>query len=170
MWDLPGSGNEPVSPALAGRFFITEPPGKPARWCFWRHSKGTAYQVKSVSNLKTFWHLFCVFSFQGSQSAFQLSFDIFLFLMQTTPRAELSIFSHILVSFVLTQEEQRPQRMETVARGLQLLWASIYEKEMLVFLKGTLCQQAQGPTRRMESLTTLVSDPQQASWHHCFLD
>ena len=27
MWDLPGSGIEPVSPALAGRFFTTEPPG-----------------------------------------------------------------------------------------------------------------------------------------------
>ena len=30
MWDLPGSGIEPVSPALAGGFFTTEPPGKPA--------------------------------------------------------------------------------------------------------------------------------------------
>ena len=29
MWDLPGSGIEPMSPALAGRFFATEPPGKP---------------------------------------------------------------------------------------------------------------------------------------------
>ena len=29
MWDLPGPGIEPVSPALAGRFFTTEPPGKP---------------------------------------------------------------------------------------------------------------------------------------------
>ena len=29
MWGLPSSGIEPVSPALAGRFFITEPPGKP---------------------------------------------------------------------------------------------------------------------------------------------
>ena len=29
MWDLPGPGFEPVSPALAGRFFTTEPPGKP---------------------------------------------------------------------------------------------------------------------------------------------
>ena len=29
-WDLTGSGVEPVSPALAGRFFITEPPGKPS--------------------------------------------------------------------------------------------------------------------------------------------
>ena len=29
MWDLPGPGIEPVSPALAGGFFTTEPPGKP---------------------------------------------------------------------------------------------------------------------------------------------
>ena len=28
-WDLPGSGMEPVSPALEGGFFTTEPPGKP---------------------------------------------------------------------------------------------------------------------------------------------
>ena len=29
MWDPPRSGLEPVSPALAGRFSITAPPGKP---------------------------------------------------------------------------------------------------------------------------------------------
>ena len=29
MWDLPGPGLEPVSPALAGEFLTTEPPGKP---------------------------------------------------------------------------------------------------------------------------------------------
>ena len=28
MWDLPGPGLEPVSPALAGRFLTTLPPGK----------------------------------------------------------------------------------------------------------------------------------------------
>ena len=28
MWDLPGSGIKPMSPALAGRFFTSEPPGK----------------------------------------------------------------------------------------------------------------------------------------------
>ena len=28
MWDLPGPGLEPVSPALAGRFITTAPPGK----------------------------------------------------------------------------------------------------------------------------------------------
>ena len=29
MWALPGSGIEPMSPAVAGSFFTTEPPGKP---------------------------------------------------------------------------------------------------------------------------------------------
>ena len=30
LWDLPGPDIEPVSPALAGRFFSTGPPGKPS--------------------------------------------------------------------------------------------------------------------------------------------
>ena len=29
MWDLPAKGTEPVSLALAARFFTTEPTGKP---------------------------------------------------------------------------------------------------------------------------------------------
>ena len=29
MWDLPGPGLEPRSPALAGGFLTTAPPGKP---------------------------------------------------------------------------------------------------------------------------------------------
>ena len=39
MWDLPRPGLEPVSPALAGRFLTTAPPGKPCEvhfvwyWC-----------------------------------------------------------------------------------------------------------------------------------------
>ena len=33
MWDLPRPGLEPVSPALAGRFSTTAPPGKPG----WTH-------------------------------------------------------------------------------------------------------------------------------------
>ena len=34
MWDLPGPGLEPVSPALAGRFLTTAPPGKPLVFVF----------------------------------------------------------------------------------------------------------------------------------------
>ena len=34
MWDLPGPGLEPVSPALAGGFLTTAPPGKPKMSAF----------------------------------------------------------------------------------------------------------------------------------------
>ena len=37
MWDLPGSGNKPVSPASAGRFFTTEPSGKPQHIHPWNY-------------------------------------------------------------------------------------------------------------------------------------
>ena len=33
IWDLPRPGPEPVSPALAGRFSTTVPPGKPPSYC-----------------------------------------------------------------------------------------------------------------------------------------
>ena len=36
MWDLPGPGLEPVSPALAGRFLATVPPGKSLWRCLER--------------------------------------------------------------------------------------------------------------------------------------
>ena len=34
MWDPPGSGIEPVSIALAGGLFSTEPPGKPYNYIY----------------------------------------------------------------------------------------------------------------------------------------
>ena len=34
MWDLPGLGIEPVSPALLGGFLTTAPPGKSLKDCF----------------------------------------------------------------------------------------------------------------------------------------
>ena len=37
MWDFPRPGLEPVSPALAGRFSTTAPPGKPC-WKTFNHS------------------------------------------------------------------------------------------------------------------------------------
>ena len=35
LWDFPRPGLEPVSPALAGRFSTTAPPGKPPGWFFY---------------------------------------------------------------------------------------------------------------------------------------
>ena len=37
LWDLPRSGIEPVSPALVGKFFTTEPLGKPQKKHFWKN-------------------------------------------------------------------------------------------------------------------------------------
>ena len=53
MWDPPRSGLEPVSPALAGRFSTTAPPGKPPKRCFLSKSseviRGFVPQLSSVS-------------------------------------------------------------------------------------------------------------------------
>ena len=38
MWNLPRPGLEPVSPALAGRFSTTAPPGKP-KTCVFKYTK-----------------------------------------------------------------------------------------------------------------------------------
>ena len=44
MWDLPRPGLEPVSPALAGRFSTTEPPGKP--WNFFGGGEAQGFIFK----------------------------------------------------------------------------------------------------------------------------
>ena len=41
MWDLPRPGLEPVSPALAGRFSTTAPPGKPLNDVFFNKNVNT---------------------------------------------------------------------------------------------------------------------------------
>ena len=50
MWDLPGPGVKPVSPALAGGFLTTDPPGKPYRW-FLRRG-GVAQMVKNPPEIQ----------------------------------------------------------------------------------------------------------------------
>ena len=64
MCDLPGPGIEPVSPALAGRFFTTEPPGKPRvfikrgkfySWCLFFLLKGLNIDVVKFTDFVAFW-------------------------------------------------------------------------------------------------------------------
>ena len=54
MWDLPRPGIEPVSPASAGGFFPTEPPGKP-EICFFLNFKC----IDSLYLLDTILHTLC---------------------------------------------------------------------------------------------------------------
>ena len=46
MWDLPRPGLEPVSPALAGRFSTTAPPGNPP----WTFIEGCSLTLKTKSS------------------------------------------------------------------------------------------------------------------------
>ena len=43
MWDLPGPGLEPVSPALAGGFLTTVPPGKLQNLHFNKFLRGDSF-------------------------------------------------------------------------------------------------------------------------------
>ena len=51
MWDLPRPGLEPVSPALAGRFSTTVPPGKPPQPAFNIH-----FNVFYLANIWSSWY------------------------------------------------------------------------------------------------------------------
>ena len=55
MWDLPRPGLEPVSPALAGRFSTTAPPGKP-KTIFLNHHL-TQAQVQALQWERREWWL-----------------------------------------------------------------------------------------------------------------
>ena len=54
MWDLPRPRLEPVSPALAGGFSTTAPPGKPQR-CFLNSALRSIGELWSAPYCKDFW-------------------------------------------------------------------------------------------------------------------
>ena len=53
MWDLPRPGLEPASPALAGRFSPTVPPGKPLCY-FLINFKNGGLTVQGIAQMKCF--------------------------------------------------------------------------------------------------------------------
>ena len=48
MWDLPRPGLEPVSPALAGRFSTTAPPGKPLYFYIYYLYRSARFRIATV--------------------------------------------------------------------------------------------------------------------------
>ena len=69
MWDLPRPGLEPVSPALAGRFLTTEPPGKSpliSFWNQWPKFNAIAFVKLKSRFLETILILYCFFSWRYS--------------------------------------------------------------------------------------------------------
>ena len=55
MWDLPGPGIEPVSPALAGRFLTTAPPGRSTN-PFLRERKTPYFHGQGIYKLIVSYH------------------------------------------------------------------------------------------------------------------
>ena len=55
MWDLPRAGLEPVSPALAGRFSTTVPPGKPKGFTL-KEIKGKTHLFKENNKYYCEWY------------------------------------------------------------------------------------------------------------------
>ena len=52
MWDLPGSGVKPMSSALAGGFFTTEPAGKPLSiFLIWRKLDGLMTKGSQIQQM-----------------------------------------------------------------------------------------------------------------------
>ena len=51
-WDLPGPGLEPVSPALAGGFLTTAPPGKP-NWVVYKEQKFISHSSGEAGSLRS---------------------------------------------------------------------------------------------------------------------
>ena len=68
MWDLPRPGLEPVSLALAGRFSITAPPGKPQLICFVGLFKEPVLGLVNTFCSFGFFALFMFFSLSFSSS------------------------------------------------------------------------------------------------------
>ena len=55
LWDLPGPGMEPASPALVGGFFTTEPPGKPNGLAPEPHAGGTIMTLAFTDEKTNAW-------------------------------------------------------------------------------------------------------------------
>ena len=60
--DLPDPGIQPGSPASAGGFFTTEPPGKPphrSKACFRFHNPNVVLQIRHIDNkIYTTFHIY----------------------------------------------------------------------------------------------------------------
>ena len=55
LWDLPGPGMEPASPALVGGFFTTKPPGKPGGLTPEPHDGGTTMTLAFTDEKTNAW-------------------------------------------------------------------------------------------------------------------
>ena len=103
MWDLPGPGLEPVSPALAGRFLTTAPPGKSHFAHFWIGlflllSYRSSLYILDINPLPDIWFANIIpYSVRYFFILFVVSFDAQKFLILLT--SNLSLYSFVACAF-----------------------------------------------------------------------
>ena len=80
-WDFPRPGIEPMSPALAGGFFTTEPPGKPLKLILRGSQKQGKRSSQSKAHISGWAHKFQIYyrnsiAFLVAQNSYELSMKI----------------------------------------------------------------------------------------------
>ena len=83
MWDLPRPGLEPVSPALAGRFSTTVPPGKPRTNYFIKRNNTTYYNFDQKGGGNMSFLLITVLSNKTKYHYTVFPIHLYAFLIQT---------------------------------------------------------------------------------------
>ena len=89
MWDLPRPGLEPVSPALAGRFSTTAPPGKPSIMFLYkilsRNVANLYYHYQKVMNLSCSYFTNYILTYP-SMSPYMKMYTLFFFMQYIRKR------------------------------------------------------------------------------------
>ena len=93
MWDLPRPGLEPVSPALAGRFSTTVPPGKPPHLLY-----------SSVDGDLRCFHLLAIINNAAVNTEVHESFQIKVFLFSSEENPEVELLDPLVVLFLIFGE------------------------------------------------------------------
>ena len=100
MWDLPRPGLEPVSPAWAGRFSTTAPPGKPKCIYLFKFmflfSLGKYPKVKLLDHMAGLFLIFC-----GTSVAFSIGSHQFTILPTVHEVSLFSTSSPVLICCLL---------------------------------------------------------------------
>ena len=139
MWDLPRPGLEPVSPALAGRFSTTAPPGKPClsllnvrieSWSSWRlqNQHGANIQKVFTSCLKA-----------GLERAFTkaalLFYDFSLVQVSLQPASHQSFGCFWVYGIQDSRAQHSRLNFELVAFRTKITWVQGYGHRATVLLK-----------------------------------
>ena len=159
MWDLPGPGLEPVSPALAGGFLTTAPPGKSRACSLYGVKVGVCPGVRTEGWLRCFAHPLggAVCSGHAQRPAFapdpllllqalqkwQLGFVVSVYLLsRICPNCACKQLFLVLYSFfVFCRSRRGVSRCKNCSRGAQVPACLIYTYRGILLSRKKITKQ-----------------------------